>query len=262
MMLQEEIFTPLTPSFKRFEYKYLIDTTLARQVVDFLKPFIVVDDNTRGDKSNTYTVRSIYFDSPDFKCYHEKITGLPNREKFRLRAYEPIDGKTTAFLECKRKNCRKGMKERVFIDNIILDAIEHNDYSILHSSYLKEDDRKTLEKFFFNVFRNSYMPVLLVTYDREPYIDPNEDRIRITLDKNLRAMAFPQIHDIYEEERLSSILGDKIVLEVKFDSYLPRWISDLTSVFGLIPQAVSKYCSSLAYFLGENPNAKDGYIHV
>jgi hypothetical protein len=246
----------------RSEFKYLIKSDRERQILEFLSPYIEIDGFACNDTGNCYTIRSIYFDSPDFACFHEKLEGQSKREKFRIRTYNSAGSDSPFFLECKKKNRNKGKKERVVIDQRILEAISLRDYSQIDKISLSEKDRTTIESLFFYIFRKSYFPVVLVTYDREPYISPLEDRIRITFDKNLRAMPFPEVSDIYEDEHLQSIFGDLIVLEIKFDSFLPKWIGDLTTHFGLVPQSVSKYCSALAYFLGEDPGPKDGYLYV
>ena len=63
-------------SRSRYEFKYLVRPEVAERVVDFLAPHLEMDEHCRGRDSNSYTVRSIYFDSPDFECFHEKL-GLP-----------------------------------------------------------------------------------------------------------------------------------------------------------------------------------------
>ena len=73
--------------FKRHEYKYLLSPDIVENVHKFIRRYLEVDEYADIDNGNMYTVRSIYFDSIDFKCYYEKIGGFPNREKFRIRTY-------------------------------------------------------------------------------------------------------------------------------------------------------------------------------
>jgi len=248
--------------FTRYEYKYLIKPEQARQIAEFLAPYLEVDKYAESDDGNLYTVRSLYYDSPDFKCHYEKIAGLSNREKFRLRTYNYDHTRAPIFLESKRKNCRKGMKDRVLVDKEMFKAIIDRDHTAISSTKHDEDDIKVIDRFFFHIFRRAYFPVLLVVYDREPYICPYEERVRITFDKNLRAMSFPHVDDIFNDSRLEPIIGDRVVLEIKFDHHLPRWVGDLTTIFGITPQACSKYCTGIKHFLGEHPDIKDGFRYV
>lgn len=60
--------------------------------------------------------RTLYFDTPDFKCYLQHHNGKLNRRKFRIRQYESSG---LCFLEVKAKN-NKGRtnKRRIPIDRI------------------------------------------------------------------------------------------------------------------------------------------------
>ena len=44
-----------------------------------------------------YLVRSLYFDNYFFSHFHEKIDGVKNRHKFRIRTYAENEKKNTNF---------------------------------------------------------------------------------------------------------------------------------------------------------------------
>ena len=51
-----------------------------------------LDQIMRRDAHNGaqgYTIRSLYFDTPDDEDFHDKVDGLELRRKLRLRAYSP-----------------------------------------------------------------------------------------------------------------------------------------------------------------------------
>ena len=57
-----------------------------------------------GDAHNGpqgYTIRSLYFDTPDDQDFHDKLDGLELRRKLRLRTYSPRSD--FAMLEMKQK---------------------------------------------------------------------------------------------------------------------------------------------------------------
>ena len=127
---------------------------------------------------------------------------------------------------------------------------------------MPEKDKSLIERFLFHLRGKAYFPVVLVAYEREAYIEPGGNNIRVTLDKNLRAALFPGLDQIYEEERLEYILYNWIILEVKFSQILPRWLKRLVSLFNLNRQACSKYCTSVGHFLGEAPELKGSTANV
>jgi SPX domain protein involved in polyphosphate accumulation len=102
-------------SLTRYEFKYLIRPDLAEAVARFLTPYVEMDEHCRGSDTNAYTVKSIYFDSPDFECFHEKLGGQKFREKFRLRTYDHR-GSAPLFLENKIKNGLAYSKDKVSLN--------------------------------------------------------------------------------------------------------------------------------------------------
>ena len=46
-----------------------------------------MEQDTFAGIQNKYLVRSLYFDNNIFTNFHEKIDGLKNRHKFRIRTY-------------------------------------------------------------------------------------------------------------------------------------------------------------------------------
>ena len=69
-------------AFNRFELKYLLHHQ-TREFLDRIKAHVHPDPNAGRD--GFYKVLSLYFDSPDFMCYWEKLDG----EKYRRKCYAP-----------------------------------------------------------------------------------------------------------------------------------------------------------------------------
>ena len=248
-------------SVGRYELKYLIKPELAERVVDFLGPHVEMDDYCRGSDTRSYTVRSIYFDSPDFQCFHEKIDGQKYREKFRIRTYNH-SASAPLFLEQKRKNGWSYVKKRLTLNNDALRLIKTMDSDVVNSAELSRHNGPILEQLFFYMYRKAYSPVALITYDREAYVYPGQNTIRVTFDRNLRAMVFPELDQIYEEDGLDYLLYNWIILEVKFTHIVPKWLRQLSTLFDLRPQACSKYCTSVGQLISEIPSFKEGVAYV
>lgn len=75
-------------SFNRFELKYLIPLKTAEAFKNALGEYLVPDQH--GGSSGSYPLTSLYYDSPDFRFYWEKVEGIKFRLKLRLRVYGEV----------------------------------------------------------------------------------------------------------------------------------------------------------------------------
>ncbi len=245
------------PVSGRHEFKHLIRSDFNEDVVRFLQTHLELDKYSQGRPRNRYTVRSIYYDSPGFRCYHEKADGNQNRRKFRVRSYNHAGGAT--FLECKQRKASTYTKRRTRLDDdqlLALQAREELDGRGVEPSGV-------YEQLLLSMDRWDYQPTVLVVYDREAYVaHGQEDAVRVTLDQNLRARIFPELSDLHDESELQDLLYGWTILEVKFNDVVPRFLRQLVSRFSLQRQACSKYGVSVALLLTENPTQKEGWNHV
>ena len=69
----------------RHEMKYLISAASAEILRNRL-PHIMKRDPHAGENGR-YTIRSLYFDDFCGSAYHEKVSGLSQRLKYRIRCY-------------------------------------------------------------------------------------------------------------------------------------------------------------------------------
>ena len=102
--------------FNRFELKYLITLKQATQFKSALSNFLVPDEH--GNNNGTYELVSLYYDSPDLRCYWEKLDGLKIRRKLRIRLYdnhEIITEETPVFVEIKQRVDRITQKRRIVL---------------------------------------------------------------------------------------------------------------------------------------------------
>ena len=76
-----------TESFSRYEFKFLLNKKKADQIENEIKNFMVLDTNADKQKNKKYFVRSLYFDTPDYANFYEKVDGIKLRKKFRIRSY-------------------------------------------------------------------------------------------------------------------------------------------------------------------------------
>lgn len=230
----------------RYEYKYYVPIQKVPLLRSMLQPFTQLDPFAAKRPDKQYTVRSIYFDTPDFASYTTKEDGFPHRNKVRLRGYNEEHADNTVFLEIKRKYeipIHKNRAPLAFEDVKKLFKGEGVDRYVQNSPrYPQAEDNA--RRFFYQIYTRKMRPVVTVVYEREPYLNKfhNKDNdLRITLDKNLRSVPYPTIDDLYKEERVQYPLRDCIILEVKFNHYCPAWVKPIIGTLGVAKEPASKY---------------------
>ena len=231
----------------RYEYKYIVPESKLDLLRQMIMPFMDVDKFADAGGTNQYTVRSIYFDTPRYDYYFEKIEGIKNRKKLRIRGYNEEDKDKIIFLEIKRKYDIPILKFRAPV--IYKDALEIFEEAKLNGHIINDErfpkGSESSKRFFFQMYANNLRPVVTVIYEREAYLCKFDDTIRITFDKNLRSVAYPAINELYSEKNARRSLLNSFILEVKFNNHFPGWLNPTISQLGLMKQSASKYCISL-----------------
>jgi hypothetical protein len=229
---------------ERFEYKYLIPIEDIADVRSAVERYLVPDDYARA-AGGSYVVRSIYYDTPDLDCYHEKLAGIQHRRKVRIRGYGDTSERYPAFLEIKRRDNQLVSKTRAAVPFEILDGIL-NTGDI--EGLLGERDVKTqdaVRAFLYHVRRYSMQPVLRVTYVREAYTATAGTPLRFTIDTNVCSIGHPSVGDLFSKNGDKVVFPGHVVLEVKFPLHMPTWLATLLDARGYEQQSVSKYVCGL-----------------
>jgi hypothetical protein len=232
----------------RYEYKYYVPYTDLPMLRDMILPFVNPDKHAVGRPENTYTVRSIYYDTPHLIFYKEKVEGLRFRKKVRIRGYNREEDNNIVFMEIKRKIEIPLRKNRVPVSfqeaqDLIAGKIEIEDLNLnLKKFPYAQDDAR---KFLYHYYGRNLRPVVLVIYEREPYLSKTDPTIRVTFDKHLRSAAFPRLADLYNEKGIRYAFKDKFILEVKFNDHYPAWMKPLIGYLGVRQKSASKYVISM-----------------
>ena len=215
----------------RHELKYHITPAELTVLRGVLAPVMQLDPN--GNENNEYHIRSLYFDTINDDALEEKIAGVGNRKKYRIRIYNFSD--KVIKLECKSKYGDLISKQSVSIPRELAEQLIAGD---------PEGLQRMRHPLFHDVFRemrtNLLRPAVIVDYVREAYIHPAEE-VRITFDKTLRTGLFSS--DMFNPEIPTyPVLDDPVeILEVKFDEFLPSYIQSVLSSITAQRSAVSKY---------------------
>lgn len=199
-----------------------------------------------GDENNEYHIRSLYFDTLYDTALHDKINGVSNRDKYRIRIYNRSD--RVVRMECKSKYDAYIAKRSQAISRDLADQLIARD-----PTGLEHTTSGLLRDVYREMRLHLLRPVVIVDYVREAYLHPAED-VRITFDKQLRTGLYAT--DMFNPDvpTLPVFPHDEMILEVKFNRVLPSYISNiLSSAAGWATRsAISKYCYCRIY---ENKHA-------
>lgn len=183
-----------------------------------------------------YKIRSLYFDNLDDKALLEKVNGVDCREKFRLRCYN--SDTSLIFLEKKIKVnglCRK--EQTVVTASQAEKMITGGDFNA------GEDE--LLNDFKFKTETQGLRAKTIVDYTREPFVFP-VGNVRVTMDYNIRTGM--NCTDFFDGDCVTVPAGDApIILEVKWDEFLPSVIRDIVQLPGTHTSAFSKYAVCRIY---------------
>jgi SPX domain protein involved in polyphosphate accumulation len=227
--------------FGRYELKYVLPLEEVDALLDTIRPHAKPDKYAaEKDGLPIYTIRSVYFDSSMLRLYHEKMDGLRDRRKFRVRIYGSPRAQGTAFMEIKNRRNRQVLKQRaamtlVDAQRLLRDMARPEDLALPFAG------TKVAEKFCYYCRQWDLQPVVTVSYERVAFVGTRDERVRLTLDCNLRGVDHRGARSLFIERGEEPISVPGMVLELKFDRLMPVWMRDLLWRFDLRQQSFSKY---------------------
>lgn len=238
----------------RHELKYKISYPDYLAMRSRLRPVMKADPHASA--GGRYLVRSIYFDNLNDKALREKIDGVAKREKFRIRYYN--DDLSYIVLEKKMKigslclKCSAPITEeecRKILSGGRGSVTEGGRGSMRNGdlSFMKEHPQELVRELYAKMTCQLLRPRVLVSYTREPFIY-QAGNVRVTFDSDIRTSLFHREFLTKEAAGISATDEPRdIILEVKFDAFLPEVVQDLIQVKGIRQHAFSKYSASRRY---------------
>lgn len=228
----------------RHEHKYLLEYGTYLQIRNIIQKIMKLDKHTINNEG--YHIRSLYFDDTYDSALKEKSSGIQVRKKYRIRAYnysyEAIK------LEIKEKYGDFTNKISCEISKEEYEKIIARDICFLTS-----DNNIVKEKYYLEIRNKLLRPKVVVDYYREAYVLPYNN-IRITFDKNLSA-AKP-CGNIFTTGLYSKQLAQEysLIMEIKYNNFLPSHIKGILEMFSLNRLSVSKYllCREELFKWGSN----------
>ena len=227
--------------FNRFELKYLITLQQAELFKPALRAYLVPDEHGNNGR---YALASLYYDSPDLRCYWEKEDGLKFRRKLRIRRYETgevLTDETPVFLEIKQRVDRVTQKRRAILP--YSEALRLcNDRQIPDHT---PDDKGVIEEIYAFLWRYNLRPTSIVGYDRQAFIGTNYDiGLRVTFDTSLSFQSHP-LHLHEQPSGLPMLPANLVVMEIKVNERIPYWLTEMIAAHNLQMVRFGKYCRSI-----------------
>lgn len=215
----------------RHEKKYYIDYNTYYVLRERIGKVMKMDENM-PDK-NGYLISSIYFDDRSHSAVTDKVSGTRFRKKFRIRTYGLNDGLIR--LECKSKFDEYISKTSARLNKEEYEQILRGEFDFL----LHRPEKVCQELYFYNKI-NSLKPIVVVEYRREVYVLPLGN-VRITFDKDI-SVSGGTLNIFAKDYCTTKVLPEGVmVLEVKYDDYIPIYILQLLQNITAEHCAISKY---------------------
>ena len=218
----------------RHELKFLITRTQLEVLRRTVGNVLSLDPNAKKN-GGSYHIRSLYFDTVFDDALYDKIAGVKDRDKYRIRIYNLSDA--VIFMECKTKVGSLISKRSARITRDLAEQLMSGDPAGL------ENTKSGLLRDVYREMRTRLLhPVVIVDYEREAYVHVAEE-VRITFDMRVRT-GLNSI-DLFNPRvpTVPVLDNDETILEVKFNRVLPPYIRDLLTFAcpEAVQTAVSKY---------------------
>lgn len=224
----------------RSELKYLINIADKEIVKSRLNGILQLDENAVNGK---YKVRSLYFDDYWNTAYEEKLMGVYDRKKYRIRIYDDSDSKIT--LECKIKKGNFVHKDSASLSRDECDMLINGEYSFLLQRY-----EEVCKRFYFECVSRVMRPRFIIDYDREPFVMEAGD-VRVTFDNDVRVGTMGTSIFNPDMPAVHVLPPGMTIMEVKYTEFFPSVVKNAVPPRASELSALSKYvlCYEKASFL-------------
>ena len=185
-----------------------------------------------------YQVRSLYFDNLEDKALREKIDGVNCREKFRIRYYNGdlslirLEKKSKRNSLCRKESAALSQAEAQAAADGVLD-------------WMPDCGRPLVRELYRKMTCQLLRPKTIVDYTREAFVYA-PGNVRVTLDYDIRTGL--GCTDFLNSRCITVPARDApVILEVKWDEFLPSVIQDAVQLNNRRASAFSKYAACRVY---------------
>ncbi|MBQ6654994.1 MAG: polyphosphate polymerase domain-containing protein [Erysipelotrichaceae bacterium] len=212
--------------FERVEAKYILTDDQYDSLMKTIGERLTPDVYPHSD------IRSIYFDSEDFRMIRNSLDKPAYKEKLRLRCYGEVSDDSPVFMEIKKKYrgiCYKRRQDMTYRQAL--------NYTVF--------DRKPLDSQIMNEIDylrtgGKLQPKVLVCYQRDSFVSAEQPDLRITFDRDVR---FSLSNIVLTNQKPEGAVLDegKRIMEVKTLTAMPLWLTNVLDSLNIYPSSFSKY---------------------
>lgn len=212
----------------RHEEKYIIDYRQYALLLQRARQVLTPDTNAAN---GSYVITSLYFDDHYDHALREKLEGLPEHRKFRIRTYDHSD----RVIKLERKD-KHGILTKKAAASIKPEQLP-----------LLGDPEGDLTAFSGKAYElaaqiraDGLKGSVVVRYRRDAFTFGGSD-LRLTFDTALEAI--PPVPGALFDPRITGIpvlSGNEVIMEIKYGQHCPAFVRQLTDVSST-KLSVSKY---------------------
>lgn len=195
----------------------------------------VMERDRHAGANGTYRISSLYFDNCYDKALLEKINGVDVRDKYRIRYYN--DDFSYIVLEKKSKRNSLSFKISCRLTRDECESILAGDIE-----WMAESERPLLREFYAVQTTQLMRPKTIVSYTRHPLVF-KPGNTRVTFDTDIRSSLFAADPFDLDTPLMQALPSSKVILELKYDEFLPEIIRLLVQGGAPRVQAFSKYAA-------------------
>ena len=189
-------------------------------------------------ENGSYKIRSLYFDDDFDTALKEKINGINLREKFRLRFYDD----DVTYIRLEKKSKINGLCQKTAA---VLSVKEVQKLLTGDIGWMVDSEEAIVRELYLKMVNKGLKPKTIIEYQRDAFVFP-AGNVRVTLDSNIRTGI--QCVDFFQSDCVMVPVAETpIILEVKWDEFLPGIIRDIVNLEGRRDVVFSKYAAGRIY---------------
>lgn len=214
--------------FKRYELKYLLTVRQKKQLLEVMKPYMKLDQYGHS------TIRNIYYDTDTYRLIRRSLEKPAYKEKMRVRSYVKADGKSSVFVELKKK-----YKSVVYKRRIVMPEQQAVDW-LSGAIPCPQESQISREIDYFCSFYETLHPTVWLSYEREAFYSLDGDDFRVTFDENIlyRTNDLSLDTEIYGTPLLQE---GSVLMELKTPGGIPLWMTHFLTEQQIQKTSFSKY---------------------
>lgn len=192
----------------------------------------VMKSDPHAKRDGKYLIRSVYFDNFDNKVLTQKKEGYYERDKFRVRLYDY----NMEFLNLEKKSKRNNL---TYKQKCRITADEYERMKMGDIAWMEHDSRTLIQDLYVQMNLFQIRPVTVVDYEREVFIY-SHGNVRVTFDSSIKT-SFRNNDVLNPHLPMVETSPGIVILEVKYDEYLPNTIRHLLQLGDRRRGTYSKY---------------------